>query len=96
MAKERIKKSRKSNRVMSNSVKNLSAQDMFLISSALSEQMMAMMKEVAITPQGLGTATCALAMVWATLKDVASCQGVNIVKLFESEVAFYEGVIIGE
>ena len=93
MRKVTKRKSRKSNRVMSNSVKNLSAQDMFLMSSALSEQMMAMMTEVVITPQGLGTATCALAMVWATLKDVASRQGVDVKTLFESEVEFYEGAI---
>ena len=96
MAKTFRTTARKSNNESENSVMNPAAQDVLLMSSALSEQMMVMMKEVAITPQGLGTATCALAMVWATLKDVASCQGVNIVKLFESEVAFYEGVIIGE
>ena len=96
MAKTFRTTARKSNNESENSVMNPAAQDVLLMSSALSEQMMVMMKEVAITPQGLGTATCALAMVWATLKDVASCQGVNIVKLFESEVAYYEGVIISE
>ena len=93
MAKVTNRKARKSNSVINNSVMNLEAQDLLLMSSALSEQMMAMMTEVVITPQGLGTATCALAMVWATLKDVASSQGVDVERLFESEVEFYEGAI---
>ena len=93
MVKVTNRKSRKSNNVINNSVMNLEAQDLLLMSSALSEQMMAMMTEVVITPQGLGTATCALAMVWATLKDVASRQGVDVETLFESEVEYYEGAI---
>ena len=93
MVKVTTRKSRKSNNVINNRVMNLETQDLLLMSSSLSEQMMAMMTEVVITPQGLGTATCALAMVWATLKDVASRQGVDVETLFESAVEYYEGAI---
>ena len=93
MVKVTTRKSRKSNNVINNRVMNLETQDLLLMSSSLSEQMMAMMTEVVITPQGLGTATCALAMVWATLKDVASRQGLDVETLFESEVEYYEGAI---
>lgn len=62
--------------------------------SALGEQMMDLLSQVATTPRGIGAATSALAMAWATLKDVATCECVEVESLFESEVAFYEGVLV--
>ena len=69
---------------------NVEAKELLLMGTALGEQMMRLMSQVATTPRGMGAAACALAMAWATLKDVAACEGVDVVTLFESEVAFYE------
>ena len=44
---------------------------MLLMGSALGEQMMEMLMQVAISRRGMGAAASALAMAWATLKDIA-------------------------
>ena len=93
MANLKNKKARKSDNEIENSVMNPAALKVLLMRNELSEQMMAMMTETVISPEGVGAATCALAMVWATLKDVACSQGVDVVSLFENEVSYYEGVI---
>lgn len=84
MAKVSIKKSGKAGSV------NVEAQELLLMGTALGEQMMRLMSQVATSPRGMGAAACALAMAWATLKDVAACEGVDVVTLFESEVEFFE------
>lgn len=90
MAKRNVRKSSKAGKV---SV-NMEAKELLLMGSALSEQLMYLMSQVATTPKGMGAAASALAMAWATLKDVAVCEGVDVVSLFESEVAYYEDVLI--
>lgn len=90
MAKRNERKSSKAGKV---SV-NMEAKELLLIGSALSEQLMYLMSLVATSPKGMGAAASALAMAWATLKDVAICEGVDVVSLFESEVAYYEDVLI--
>ena len=92
MAKKNQKKTSKAGKV---SV-NREAEELLLMGSALGEQMMDLLSQVATTPRGIGAATSALAMAWATLKDVATCECVEVESLFESEVAFYEGVLIEE
>lgn len=92
MAKRNAKKTSKAGKV---SV-NREAEELLLMGSALGEQMMDLLSQVATTPRGIGAATSALAMAWATLKDVATCECVEVESLFESEVAFYEGVLIEE
>lgn len=72
----------------------MEAKELLLMGSALSEQLMYLMSQVATSPKGMGAAASALAMAWATLKDVAICEGVDVVSLFESEVAYYEDVLI--
>lgn len=67
---------------------------MLLMGSALGEQMMEMLMQVAISRRGMGAAASALAMAWATLKDIALCEGMDVETLFESEVAYYEGVLV--
>lgn len=69
-------------------------QEMLLMGSALGEQMMEMLMQVAISHRGMGAAASALAMAWATLKDIALCEGMDVETLFESEVAYYEGVLV--
>jgi hypothetical protein len=73
---------------------NVEAQELLLMGSALSEQFMGLLSQVATTPMGMGAAASALAMAWATLKDVAVCEGVDVVSLFESEVAYYEDALV--
>lgn len=90
MAKRNVRKSSKAGKV---SV-NMEAKELLLMGSALSEQLMYLMSQVATSPKGMGAAASALAMAWATLKDVAICEGVDVVSLFESEVAYYEDVLI--
>ena len=92
MAKRNAKKTRKAGKVNV----NREAEELLLMGSALGEQMMDLLSQVATTPRGIGAATSALAMAWATLKDVATCECVEVESLFESEVAFYEGVLIEE
>ena len=69
-----------------NLISSIESQEMLLMGSALGEQMMGMMSQVATSPRGMGAAASALAMVWATLKDIATCEGVEVESLFESEV----------
>lgn len=90
MAKRNVRKSSKAGKV---SV-NMEAKELLLMGSALSEQLMYLMSQVATSPKGMGAAASALAMAWATLNDVAICEGVDVVSLFESEVAYYEDVLI--
>ena len=62
---------------------------------ALGEQMMGMLSQVATSRRGMGAAATALAMAWATLKDIAMCEGIEVESLFESEVEYYQGAIMG-
>ena len=64
-------------------------QEMLLMGSALGEQMMEMLMQVAISRRGMGAAASALAMAWATLKDIALCEGMDVESLFESEVKYW-------
>ena len=75
---------------------NQEAKELLLMGSALSEQFMSLLSQVATTARGIGAAASALAMAWATLKDVAVCEGVDVVTLFESEVEYYEDVLIDD
>ena len=68
---------------------NREAEEMLLLGNALSEQLLNLLSQVATTPRGMGAATSALAMAWATLKDVATCEGVEVETLFESEVEYW-------
>ena len=85
MAKITSKKSSKAGK-KANQISSVESQEMLLMGSALGEQMMGMMSQVATSPRGMGAAASALAMVWATLKDIALCEGVEVESLFESEV----------
>ena len=85
MAKVTRRKSSKAGKVRVNQ----EAEELLLMGSALSEQFMSLLSQVATTPRGMGAAASALAMAWATLKDVAVCEGVDVVTLFESEVDFF-------
>ena len=78
MAKRNAKKTSKAGKV---SV-NREVEELLLMGSALGEQMMDLLSQVATTPRGIGAATSALAMVWATLKDVATCECVEVESLF--------------
>jgi len=64
-------------------------QEMLLMGSALGEQMMGMLSQVAVSRRGMGAAASALAMAWATLKDIAMCEGMDVETLFESEVEYW-------
>ena len=92
MKKRNEKKTSKAGKGMKR-VMNRDAQELLLMGSALSESMINLMAQVATTPRGMGAATCALAMAWATLKDVATCEGIEVEELFESELAYYEGTL---
>jgi hypothetical protein len=94
MAKGNVRKSSKAG-VMKGCM-NQEAKELLLMGSALSEQMMKLVSQVATSPRGMGAATSALAMVWATLKDVALCEGVEVESVFEREVEFYEGILVEE
>ena len=87
MAKVTSKKSSKAGRVNHNS--SVESQEMLLMGSSLGEQMMGMLSQVAITRRGMGAAATALAMAWATLKDIATSEGVEVESLFESEVKYW-------
>ncbi len=63
--------------------------EMLLMGSALGEQMMEMLSQVAVSRRGMGAAASALAMAWATLKDIALCEDVDVESLFESEVKYW-------
>lgn len=64
-------------------------QEMLVLGSALGEQFMGMLSQVATSRRGMGAATSALAMAWATLKDIATCEGIEVESLFESEVEYW-------
>lgn len=85
MANVTMRKSSKAGKKV-NLISSVESQEMLLMGSALGEQMMGMMSQVATSPRGMGAAASALAMVWATLKDIATCEGVEVESLFESEV----------
>lgn len=59
----------------------------------LGKSFMQMLSLVATNWQGMGAATSALAMAWATLKDIARSEGVEVESLFDSVVDYYEGVL---
>ena len=73
---------------------SVESQEMLVMGSALGEQFMGILSQVATSPRGMGAAASALAMAWATLKDVAMCEGIEVEALFESKVAFYEGILV--
>ena len=77
-----------------NLILSVESQEMLVMGSALGEQFMGILSQVATSPRGMGAAASALAMAWATLKDVAMCEGIEVEALFENEVAFYEGILV--
>ena len=91
--KTTMRKSSKAGKCV-NRLSSVESQEMSLMGSALGEQMMGMLSQVATTRRGLGAAATALAMAWATLKDIAVCEGIEVESLFEREVAFYEGIFV--
>ena len=95
MVKRNVRKAGKAGKVV-NKMMSEESEEMLLMGSALGEQMMGLLSQVATSRKGMGAAATALAMAWATLKDIASCEGVEIETLFESEVRFYAGVIVEE
>ena len=92
MTKRNVRKAGKAGKV--NEGMNREAEEMLLLGNALSEQLLKLLSQVATTPRGIGAATSALAMAWATLKDVATCECVEVESLFDREVAFFEGVLV--
>ena len=78
------KAGKEKNRLMS-----VESQEMLLMGSALGEQMMGLLSQVATSRRGMGAAATALAMAWATLKDIAVCEGVEVESLFEREVEYW-------
>lgn len=92
MVKRNARKAGKAGKV--NVSVNREAEELLLMGNALSEQLLNLLSKVATTPRGIGAATSALAMAWATLKDVATCECLEVESLFESEVAFFEGVLV--
>lgn len=95
MTKRNVRKAGKAGKVV-NKMMSEESEEMLLMGSALGEQMMGLLSQVATSRKGMGAAATALAMAWATLKDIALCEGVEIETLFESEVRFYAGAIVEE
>ena len=95
MVKRTVRKAGKAGKVV-NKMMSEESEEMLLMGSALGEQMMGLLSQVATSRKGMGAAATALAMAWATLKDIALCEGVEIETLFESEVRFYAGAIVEE
>jgi hypothetical protein len=85
MTKVTMRKSSKAGKRV-NQVLSSDVQEMLVLGSALGESMMGILSQVATSRRGVGAATSALAMAWATLKDIATCEGVEVESLFESEV----------
>ena len=85
MTKVTMKKSSKAGKRV-NRFSSSDVQEMLVLGSALGESMMGILSQVATSRRGVGAATSALAMAWATLKDIAMCEGVEVESLFESEV----------
>ena len=94
MAKVTMRKSSKAGKKV-NQMSSVESQEMLLMGCALGEQMMGMLSQVATSRRGMGVAATALAMAWATLKDIATCEGIEVESLFESEVEYYQGAIMG-
>ena len=94
MAKVTMRKSSKAGKKV-NQNSSVESQEMFVLGSALGEQFMGILSQVATSRRGMGAATTALAMAWATLKDIAMCEGIEVESLFESEVEYYQGAIMG-
>ena len=88
MTKVTMRKSGKAGKKV-NRFTSVESQDMLIMGSALGEQMMGMLLQVAISRRGMGAAATALAMAWATLKDIAVCEGVEVESLFESQVEYW-------
>lgn len=65
-----------------------------LMGNALGGVFMEAMSQVANSKRGLGAAASALAMTWATLKEIAICEGVDVEPFFTEEVEYYEGIIL--
>ena len=95
MVNRNVRKTSKAGKVV-NKMMSEESEEMLLMGSALGEQMMGLLSQVATSRKGMGAAATALAMAWATLKDIALCEGVEIETLFESEVRFYAGAIVEE
>ena len=93
MTKVTMRKSGKPGKKV-NRNQSVESQEMLVMGSALGEQFMGILSQVATSPRGMGAAASALAMAWATLKDVAMCEGIEVEALFESKVAFYEGILV--
>ena len=93
MTKVTMRKSGKPGKKV-NRNQSVESQEMLVMGSALGEQFMGILSQVATSPRGMGAAASALAMAWATLKDVALCEGIEVESLFENEVAFYEGILV--
>ncbi len=91
--KRNVRKAGKAGKVV-NVMMSEESRELLTMGSALGEQMMGMLSQVATSRKGMGAAATALAMAWATLKDIASCEGVDIETLFESEVEFFAGAIV--
>ena len=88
MAKVTMRKSSKAGKEK-NRMMSVESQEMLLMGSALGEQMMGLLSQVATSRRGIGAAATALAMAWATLKDIAVCEGVEVESLFEREVEYW-------
>ena len=86
MVKRNVRKAGKAGKVKGRVSRE--SEELLLLGSALSEQMLHLLSQVATTPKGIG------AMAWATLKDVATCECVEVESLFDREVAFFEGVLV--
>ena len=95
MVKRNVRKTSKAGKVV-NKMMSEESEEMLRMGSSLGEQMMVLLSQVATSRKGMGAAATALAMAWATLKDIALCEGVEIETLFESEVRFYAGAIVEE
>ena len=93
MVKRNVRKAGKAGKVV-NKMMSEESEEMLLMGSALGEQMMGLLSQVATSRKGMGAAATALAMAWATLKDVATCECVEVESLFDREVAFFEGVLV--
>ena len=88
MTKVTMRKSGKAGKKV-NRFTSVESQEMLIMGSALGEQMMGMLSQVAISRRGMGAAATALAMAWATLKDIAVCEGVEVESLFERQVEYW-------
>lgn len=87
------RKYRKPNNVGNENTKlSKDVQTLIAESNELGSTFLELLAETATSKFGIGVAASALAMVWAALKDMAANEGVNVTDLFESELAYYEGL----